>query len=199
MKIPFRLIPVVAISLVVAAVTSALGIGDAVPARDVAMRSVDGSEVSIASIEGELGTLVIFSCNACPWAKAWEERIASLGNESVGRGVGVIMINSNDPEKVPEDGYDEMQRRAAKRGFRFPYVVDATSDVARAFGAARTPEAFLFDREGRLVYHGTIDDNAQSPEQVSKRYLKEALDAVVSDTAVAQAETKALGCTIKFR
>ena len=199
MKIPFRLIPVVAISLVVAAVTSALGIGDAVPARDVAMRSVDGSEVSIASIEGELGTLVVFSCNACPWAKAWEERIASLGNESVGRGVGVIMINSNDPEKVPEDGYDEMQRRAAKRGFRFPYVVDATSDVARAFGAARTPEAFLFDREGRLVYHGTIDDNAQSPEQVSKRYLKEALDAVVSDTAVPQAETKALGCTIKFR
>lgn len=81
----------------------------------------------------------------------------------------------------------------------FPYVVDASSDVARAFGATRTPEAFLFDREGRLVYHGAIDDNAKQPDQVKARYLEEAVNAVVDGKEIAVQETKALGCSIKFR
>jgi peroxiredoxin len=199
MRTGHRVAMTTTVALALVATASALGIGDAAPARDVMMRDVAGADVSIASVNGDNGTLVIFSCNACPWAKAWEERIAEIGNAYRDRGVGVIMINSNDPERVPEDGFDEMQRRAAARDLRFPYVVDATSDVARAFGATRTPEAFLFDRNGRLVYHGTIDDNAQSPERVSKRYLKDALDAVLAGSAVPQPETKALGCTIKFR
>jgi len=190
---------IVAVSVLSWGTALALGLGDAAPARDVRMQGVDGSEASIASVGGEKGTLVIFSCNACPWAKAWEERIAELGNAYRERGVGVIMINPNDPGRVPEDGFEEMKRRAAARGFRFPYVVDSTSDVARAFGATRTPEAFLFDGAGMLVYHGTIDDNAQDPARVEKRYLKDALEAVLAGRSVPQAETKALGCTIKFR
>ena len=99
----------------------------------------------------------------------------------------------------PEDGYDVMVTRSQKLKMKFPYVVDATSDVARAFGATRTPEAFLFDADGKLVYHGTIDDNANDPKQVKERYLEAALTSVSSGKPVATAETKSMGCGIKFR
>ncbi len=192
---------VMAVAAAVLAATSALALdlGDPIPRADVAMKSVDGSMVTIAGEAGEKGTLVLFTCNACPWVKAWEDRIAALGNEYRAKGIGVVAVNANDPAKVAEDGYAVMQQRAREKGFRFPYVVDATSDVARAFGATRTPEAFLFDRSGRLVYHGTVDDNAQAPERVEATYLRDALAAVVAGREVAVPETKALGCTIKFR
>ncbi len=193
-------IPVAAVALTMAAATAlALDLGDPIPQSGVAMKSVDGAMVTIADVAGEKGTLVLFTCNACPWVKAWESRIAALGNEYRTRGIGVVAVNPNDPAKVAEDGYATMQQRARERGFEFPYVVDATSGVARAFGATRTPEAFLFDRSGRLVYHGTIDDNAQAPDRVEAHYLRDALAAVADGNAVPVAETKALGCTIKFR
>jgi hypothetical protein len=123
----------------------------------------------------------------------------SLGNASVKRGVGVIAINANDPTDYPEDDFSTMQSNAKKSQMEFPYVVDATSDVARAFGATRTPEAFLFDAHGKLVYHGAIDDNAHQPDQVKSRYLEDAVNALVDGKPIALAETKALGCGIKFR
>jgi peroxiredoxin len=178
---------------------SALEIKAAIPSADVAMKNIDGREVSIDKVEGPKGTLVIFSCNACPWVKAWEGRIAEIGNTYQQHGIGVIAINSNDPGQVPEDGYAVMQQRAGERGFNFPYVVDTTSDVARAFGASHTPEAYLFDSDGKLVYHGTIDDNALHPDKVTRHYLRDALDALLKGQPVATTETKALGCSIKFR
>jgi AhpC/TSA family protein len=160
---------------------------------------VDGKELSIAQAKGAKGTLVVFTCNHCPWAKAWHSRIVALGNKSAKRGVGVIAINANDPSAYPEDDFSTMQSNAKKTKMGFPYVVDATSDVARAFGATRTPEAFLFDAEGKLVYHGAIDDNAKQPDQVKTRYLEDAVNALVDGKEIALAETKALGCGIKFR
>lgn len=177
----------------------ALAIGAAAPEAATKMKGVDGKEVSIESLKGRNGTLVIFSCNACPWAKAWETRIVELGNTYQKKGVGVVMINPNDPAVAAEDGYEVMVTRAKQRKMAFPYVVDATSDVARAFGATRTPEVFLFDRGGKLVYHGAVDDNGREPNKVTARYLKDALDAVVANKPVQVAETKALGCSIKFR
>lgn len=173
--------------------------GAGVPMADVKMLNVDGTKVSIADAMGAKGTLVLFTCNACPWVKAWEERIAALGNEYSARGVGVIAINPNDPTGNEEDGYDVMQARAEQYGLKFAYVVDATSDVARAFGATRTPEAFLFDAGGKLVYHGTIDNNAKDAAKADQQYLRDALEAVASGAQVPLAQTKALGCTIKFR
>jgi peroxiredoxin len=181
------------------AAVKALAIGSKAPMADVKMKSVDGSEFSIADVKGEKGTLVIFSCNACPWVKAWESRIAEIGNAYSQKGVGVIVINSNDPAVQAEDGYDVMQQRAEKYALGFPYVVDASSGVARAFGATRTPEVFLFDAKGKLVYHGAVDDNAHEPGKVQNRYLAAALDAVIAGKPVVTAETKALGCSIKFR
>lgn len=173
--------------------------GDPIPMAGVRMMNVDGRQISIDDIRGEKGTLVIFSCNSCPWVKAWLDRIVAIGNEYMERGIGVIMINSNDPAVKEEDRFEVMQNVVKEKGIRFPYVVDATSEVARAFGATRTPEAFLFDVNGRLVYHGAIDDNARNPEAVEHHYLREALEALINGKPVPVAETKAIGCTIKFR
>lgn len=178
---------------------AALALGDTLSAGDVVMKNVDSKMVSIGDIAGEKGTLVVFTCNACPYAKAWEERIVALGNKFSQQGVGVIAINSNDPKVVPEDGFEAMQQRAKERKLAFPYVMDETSGVAKAFGAGRTPEVFLFNGEGKLVYHGAIDDNHKEPDKVVSHYLKDALDAVVAGRDVAVKETKALGCSIKFR
>jgi len=176
-----------------------LALGSAMPMADQKMKNVDGSAIAVADVRGARGTLVVFTCNACPYAKAWEDRIVALGHEYKSKGIGVIAVNANDPGKVAEDGYDQMKTRAKEKNFAFPYVVDATSGLARAYGATRTPEAFLFDAQGKLAYHGTIDDNAQDPEKVSSRYLSDALAAVSSGKDVAVKETKAMGCSIKFR
>lgn len=177
---------------------SALDLNAKAPKADVKMKGVDGAWHTIQGVAGEKGTLVLFSCNACPWVKKWEDRISSIGNEYQQKGIGVIMINSNDPAKVAEDGFEEMVARTKAKAFAFPYVVDATSEVARAFGATRTPEAFLFDAKGKLVYHGAIDDNASDAKAVEVPYLKNALNAVIAGEAIPAAKTKALGCSIKF-
>jgi len=175
-----------------------LNIGDKAPSTSVKMKNVDGREVSIGDIAGKEGTLVIFSCNHCPFVKAWQDRIASIGNAAKGKGVGVIVINSNDPASYPEDSFTEMQARAKQLGFTFPYVVDATSGVARSFDATRTPEAFLFDKDGKLVYHGAIDDS-QKADQVEKHFLQDAIDAATAGKDIPVKETKFVGCGIKFR
>lgn len=177
----------------------ALALGEAAPKSDVPMKNVDGRELSIASVKGAKGTLVLFTCNHCPWVKAWEGRMVQIAAGARKRGIGVIAINPNDPAAYPEDSYENMQKRAKEHGYGFPYVVDSTSDVARAFGATHTPEAFLFDARGTLVYHGAIDDNARQPAQVKARYLSDAVKGVAAGKPVPVAETKALGCSIKFR
>lgn len=178
---------------------TALALGSTAPLAAEVMKGVDGRSISIQQAAGKKGTLVIFTCNACPWVKNWETRIAEAGNTALKRGIGVIAINSNDPAQNAEDGYDEMQKRARKLGIKFPYVVDATSGVARAFGATRTPEVFLFDAAGKLVYHGAIDDNARDAKAVKSAWLADAVTAVAAGKPVSERETKALGCTIKFR
>lgn len=192
------LLSALALSAALAGSAAALQLGASAPQNTVKMRNIDGRELSIADVAGSKGTLVIFTCNHCPWAKAWETRIAELGNSYRQRGVGVIAINANDPSTNAEDTFDKMVARAKQRDFQFPYVVDNGSAVARAFGAERTPEAYLFDANGVLVYHGTIDDNADDANAVKQHYLRDALEAVVSGQAVAVKETKALGCGIKF-
>jgi hypothetical protein len=176
-----------------------LDIGEVAVAVGVAMESTDGRRISIAQAKGARGTLVVFTCNNCPWAKAWEERIVALANAYLERGVGAIAINPNDPTVYEADSMEEMRARAELRGMKFPYVADATSGVAREYGATKTPEIFLFDAADRLFYYGAVDDNAEDPSRVEHRYLEAALDALVAGQPVAVATTKAIGCSIKFR
>ena len=178
---------------------TALALGSKAPMANAKMKTAAGTEVSIADVKGAKGTLVVFTCNACPWVKKWEDRIVKLGNEAAKKGVGVIAVNSNDPAVNATDGYANMVTRAKERGMKFAYAMDATSNIARAFGASRTPEAFLFDASGKLVYHGTVDDNADDANAVKQPYLANAVWAVAGGKAVPVAETKSLGCGIKFR
>jgi len=175
-----------------------LAIGAAAPMADAKMTGVDDKEITLAEAAGKKGTMVVFMCNHCPWVKAWQTRISKIGNGAVAKGIGVVAVNSNDPAAYPEDDMANMKTRAKDLGFKFPYVVDATSDVARGFGATHTPEIFLFDASGKLVYHGAIDDN-RDEKLVKKQYLQQAVAAVAAGKPVALAETKSLGCGIKYR
>jgi peroxiredoxin len=191
--------PVLALALVAAPARAQLALGADIPMADVKMKNVNNKDITLASQAGKKGTLVVFTCNACPWAKAWESRVAEIGNAALAEGFGVVAINSNDPSMNAEDGYAEMKKRSKSLKLAFPYVVDATSDVARAFGATRTPEAFVFDAEGKLVYHGTVDDSPKDVAAIKNFWLKDAVNEVAAGKAVTTAETKAFGCTIKFR
>ncbi len=195
-----RVLLAVALAAAGAAPGFGLAIGDAIPLPGVKMKNVDGREIAISDAAGPKGTLVIFSCNHCPYVRAWEARIVGLGNDALRRGIGVIAINPNDPAAYPEDGFERMKERAAQKGYAFPYVVDAgPSSLARAFGATHTPEAFLFDSKGVLVYHGAVDDNVEDAGKVTRHFLKDALDAVAAGARPAVAESKAIGCSIKLR
>ncbi len=176
-----------------------LKLGKPAPMQTTKMMSVDGKEITLASAAGKQGTMVIFICNHCPWVKGWQTRIAAVGNAAMEKGLGVVAINANDPSAYPEDSFDEMKTRAEQVGYKFPYVVDATSEVAKAFGASHTPEAFVFDAKGKLVYHGAVDDNMRDASAVKSHWLEDAVNAVTSGKKVAVAETKALGCSIKMR
>jgi thiol-disulfide isomerase/thioredoxin len=181
------------------AAPAALALGATMPMGETAMKNVDGRDLTLAGARGKKGTLVLFICNHCPWVKMWQPRIAEVGNAALAKGVAVVAVNGNDPAAYPEDEFEVMVQRAKEVGYKFPYVVDATSDVARAFGASKTPEAFLFDAKGKLVYHGAIDDNARDPKAVKLRWLADAVGAVAAGKPVPVAESKALGCSIKFR
>ena len=181
------------------ATPTALALGSKAPMATTKMKTAAGKDVSIADVKGAKGTLVVFTCNACPYAKKWEERIVKLGNEATKKGIGVIAINANDPAVNATDDYANMVARAKERGMKYAYALDATSDIARAFGATRTPEAFLFDSAGKLVYHGTVDDNCDDASAVKQPWLANAVWAVAGGKPVPVAETKSIGCGIKFR
>lgn len=172
--------------------------GAKLPEAERAMKNVDGAQVRIADVRGPKGTLVVVTCNHCPWSKAWEGRIAALGRDYADRGVGTIALNPNDPAVHPTDSFVHMQERAAELQLAFPYVVDAGGVVTRALGASKTPEVFLFDAEDTLVYVGAVDDEPKDPAGVGRRYLQDALDALVTGAEVPLAETRALGCSIAF-
>jgi peroxiredoxin len=177
---------------------AALQIGDPLVDTTIKMKNVDNAMVSIGDIQGEKGTLVIFTCNHCPFVKAWQDRMVEIGNTCTSKGIGVIFINSNDPA-IKGDTFEGMQKLAKAKGYTFPYVVDATSEVAKHFGAKKTPDVFLFNANGNLIYRGAVDDNSRKPDQVTKPYLKDALEAVINGKEVSTKETKSVGCSIKFR
>ncbi len=190
----------IALALVLAMATplSALELGAQIPYASHSMVDVDARRWTVGQVSAERGTLVLFICVHCPWVKRWNGRIAALGAFAKSSGIGVIALNSNDPRRMTQDGVDGMRQQIEAHGFEFPYVVDSGSVMARGFGAQRTPEAYLFDAAGALVYHGTVDDNAADPDAVGTHFLRDAIVSVALGKRPALAETKALGCTIKL-
>jgi peroxiredoxin len=175
-----------------------LNIGDAIVDADIKMKNIDGAMVSINDIRGEKGTLVIFSCNHCPFVKGWQKTMVKIGNTYHKQGIGVVFINSNDLS-TKGDSFKEMQGLAKQEDYKFPYVVDDTSNVARNFGATKTPDVFLFDASGKLVYKGAIGEGGRTPTPGGATWLKDSLDALLAGNEIPRQETKAVGCSIKFR
>jgi peroxiredoxin len=160
---------------------------------------VDGKTYSLKDFSADAVLVVIFSCNHCPYVQAYEDRLMALQREFAGKGVRFVAINSNDATSHPDDSFDNMVRRAKERQFNFLYLRDESQIVARAFGATHTPHLFVFDRERRLRYTGRVDDNWQDPSKVTKLPLHDALSALTSGQTPPEAETFAIGCTIKWK
>ena len=168
-------------------------------APDFSLRGVDGKTYSLAHFAGKKVAGVIFWCNHCPYVQAWEERVLELQRRYRPSGVELVLISSNDPQQYPDDSFEAMQRRARDKAYPMPYLFDETQEVARAYGATRTPEVFLFDADLVLRYHGRPDDNFEDPAAVRQHYLRDAIEALLAGRTPAVAETPPQGCTIKWR
>lgn len=169
------------------------------PIPNFSLTGVDNKTYRLKDFSDKKILIVIFSCNHCPYVQAYEDRIIALQNEFGKNGVQMVAINSNDDVKYPDDSFDEMKKRAAVRGFNFPYLRDESQDIAKAFGATHTPQIFLFDTDRKLKYEGKIDDNWQEPDKVKSAYLKEAILEVLEGKEVSVPETFSIGCTIKWK
>ena len=173
--------------------------GERAPA--FSLPGVDGKTHTLDSIKGAKATIVVFSCNHCPYVVMNEDRLIAAARDYMSKGVGMAAINANDAASHPEDGYSEMKKRAAEKRFPFPYLRDESQDVARAYGATHTPHLFVFDGELRLAYTGSVDDdsNYKHRKTPEKHFLRDALDDLVAGRPVRVPDTHAIGCTIKWR
>ncbi len=176
---------------------SNLKIGDR--ALPFALPGVDGKQHTLEEYADRQALVIIFSCNHCPYVRAWEDRMVQIQADYADQGVQLVAINANDVVKYPADSMEAMIERAREKGFNFPYLQDETQAIARAYGAERTPEVFLFDQQRILCYHGAIDDNYDNPAAVQQHYLRDALEAVLNGTSVLISETPPVGCTVKWK
>jgi len=165
--------------------------------EDFSLKNVDGTMVSLSDYSYEEGVVVIFTCNHCPYAVAYEDRIINLHKKYSEKGFPVLAINPNDPEVQPDDSFEKMVERAEDKEFPFKYVFDENQEVYPKFGATRTPHCYLIDKDMRVRYIGAIDDNYKSEDAVEKTYLEDAIDALLSGKNPDPSFTKAIGCTIK--
>ncbi|OIQ20189.1 MAG: thioredoxin family protein [Flavobacterium sp. MedPE-SWcel] len=169
-------------------------------ATDFSLKNIDETMVSLSDMTDAKGYIVIFTCNHCPYAEAYEDRIIALDGKYKDMGYPVVAINPNDPEKMPDDSFEKMQERAKDKGFTFPYLLDDGQKIYPQYGATKTPHVYLLQKtdEGNVVkYIGAIDDNYEDASNVEVKYVEDAVDALLEGKEVAVKETKAIGCSIK--
>ncbi|MBP9924453.1 MAG: thioredoxin family protein [Cyclobacteriaceae bacterium] len=183
-------------ALLIAANTNKRGyeVGDT--ATDFKLKNVDGKMISLANYKEAKGFIVIFDCNTCPYSKAYNERIIALNKKYSNSGFPVIAINANDGSG---DTFEDMIRLAKKKDYKFPYVFDQTQAIAKAYGATNTPHVFVLDKNLRVSYIGAIDDNPRKAQDVTKRYVEDAVDALLANKPISVTKTKAIGCGITWK
>lgn len=170
--------------------------------KDFSLQNIDGKNVSLADYKDSKGFIITFTCNHCPYAMAYEDRILALNKKYAKAGYPVIAINPNDAIQYPEDNFEAMQVRAKEKKFNFPYLYDESQNIAKQFGATKTPHVFIVQKEGdKLVvkYIGAIDDNWEKAADVKEKYAESAIDALLAGKPVATTSTKAIGCSIKWK
>lgn len=191
---PIVMMLVCVVMLAARPVKNGYEVGD--KATDFKLINVDGKMVSLADFKEAKGFIVIFDCNTCPYSKAYNERIIDLNEKYAAKGFPVITINANDGSG---DSYEEMVRIANKKKYKFPYLYDETQAIAKTYGATNTPHVFVLNRDLKVSYIGAIDDNARNAASASKKYVEDAVDALLAGKSVPVTKTKAVGCGIKWR
>ena len=174
-----------------------LAVGDIAP--DFSLKNVDGEMVSLAGFDNANGHIVIFTCNTCPYAVLYEDRIIALHEKYAAQGYAVVAINPNDPAIKAGDSYEKMQERAEEKNFPFPYIFDEKQEVFPAYGATKTPHVYLLNKQREVQYIGAIDNNARDAEAVTIRYVEDAIAALQAGKKPAVTFTKAIGCGIKAK
>lgn len=185
------------VAIAASPVKQGIEVGDT--AIDFKLKNVDGKYVSLTDYMEAKGYIVIFDCNTCPYSKAYNQRIMDLNTKYAPKGIPVVAINANDPSSSSGDSFDEMVRIAKKKDYKFPYLVDETQEVAKAYGATNTPHVFVLTKNLKVVYIGAIDDNSRKADEVTKRYVENAVDALLEGKAAPTPKTKAIGCGIKWK
>lgn len=170
-------------------------------ATDFNLKNTDGTMVSLSDYKDAKGFIVIFTCNTCPYAVAYEDRIIALNKKYATKGYPVIAIMPNNPEIQPGDSMEAMKQRAQKKGFTFPYVMDEGQKIYPQYGAKKTPQVYVLQKTSKgneVKYIGAIDDNYQDAQAVKTKYVENAVDALMSGQPIKETETRAIGCSIKF-
>jgi peroxiredoxin len=178
-------------------INAQLSIGDQAP--EFNLKNINSEFVSLLQYANEKGVIVIFTCNHCPFAKLYEDRIVELDKMFKPKGFPVVAINPNNPEVYVEDSFDNMIKRAREKGFTFPYLVDNVG-IYKKYGATKTPHVFILqNRKGQFTvkYIGAIDDNAKNPNNVGEKYVRDAVVSLLEMKEIRIKETRAIGCSIK--
>lgn len=196
-KIFFSLIAIASLATLAFTSGDPLKIGSTMPKADLKMKDISGKEVSIKDAAKDKGVLVMFSCNTCPYVIKNQERTVAISKYAQKMNVGVIVLNSNEGQRTDDDSYAAMQSYAKDQNYKWNYVVDANNVVADAFGANRTPECFLFDKNMTLIYHGAIDDSPSDVSTIKRQHLQEAINEMTAGKDVSVKESRSVGCTIK--
>ena len=168
------------------------------PIPDFNLPSVDGETYNLESFRDKKFLVVMFICNHCPYVQAVEDRIIHLSREYSGVGVQVVGICSNDPTDYPDDRPEKLLERWREKEYAFPYLIDASQQVAKDFGAVCTPDVYVYDSNRRLAYHGRIDDNWKEPEKVTRRELREAIERMLAGEKPSNWQQPSMGCSIKW-
>lgn len=166
------------------------------------LTNVDGKQVSLSDYSKSKGVIVVFTCNHCPYSKKYESRIMDLDKRYKTQGWPVLAISSNDPKVEPEDSFENMQQLAKEKGYSFPYLFDETQEVAKAFGALKTPHVFLLENKNNafvVKYIGAIDDNTDDEKAVTINYVDRAISKLNDGMEPDPSSTKAIGCSIKWK
>lgn len=171
--------------------------GDNMPGADIKMRNTTGEATTLKSAAGKNGLIVMFSCNTCPFVIKNQEMTKRTMQYAAAHNVGMVIINSNEAQRDNADSYEAMKKYAAAQGYNVPYVIDENSKLADMYGASHTPELFLFNSNGKLVYKGAMNDNPGDPSGFKKMYIEDAIKAMTAGKTPDPQTTKSIGCSIK--
>lgn len=174
-----------------------LAIGAIGPMFDYEMMNIDGNTITLNDVKKENGTLLIFSCNTCPFVHAWEDRYLQIEQLAAANNIGMVYVNPNEDIRDQGESMIDNQERAMMIGYTAPYTIDTDHQLADAYGATRTPHVYLMNSDNVLVFRGAIDDNSRSADDVESTYLHDAILELVAGEAITTPTSRAIGCTIK--